>query len=1365
MKREHTLNRLKKSLTVLMTAAFLSALLPIGAKAADVTAPYVDENGAAHSATATEITPATTTLPTGWYIVDSNVSTTDLVVNGDVKLILADGATLNANASNGSASIRVNASNSLTVYSQAAGTGRLIANGGANGAGLGGDSHNITCGTITIAGGTIIAIGNSNSAGIGGGSGGSGGIVTVTGGLVNATGGASGAGIGGSGAGNGGTFSMSGGSVTAAGGANGSAGIGGGGSGLSGGDGGTVTISGGTVSAIGGAIGGAGIGGSSEGAGGTVTITGGTVKATGANSASAIGHGAYGTGGTLKNGSGTDVFLTTVTLSDVASATAVQSLTTTAGYTYGTKDMATDASGKLYLYLPAGTETSAAIAGTATYSGSVTTTTNTATSLGTLLETVSNASYVDENGVAHSASAKVLNNAMTALTSGWYIVSRNTTTTDLGISGDVKLILANGATLTANGSYNHAGVCVTSGNSLTIYGQAGGTGKLQAQSGIGGAGIGGDGNASGTRGMSCGTLTLNGGIIDATGNSIGAGIGGGTTTNGGVVTINGGIVTAIGGAYGAGIGGSSFGNGGTVTITGGTISTTGGSNGAAGIGGGSDGGGGGAGGTVTITGGTISATGGTGGGAGIGGGKGAGSGGIVTITGGSIKATGTNGSANIGPGSGGTLTNGSASVYLTTVVLNGVASSTAVQSLTTNAGYAYGTRGMATDASGKLYLYLPVSALTSAALAAGTLYAGGVTTTTSAATSIGALSPVVTDLMLSLNDGVASATTGGAVTYTLSVFNGSPVTITNASVTCNLPAALTGVTWTSSGSGGGTGTSAGSGNIADLVTLPASGSVTYTINATLDNSASGTLTTTATITPPYGASDLNPGNNTATDSDTIISHDATLSGLTLSQGTLSPVFSGSTASYTASVANSFTSLTVTPTVHDSGATVTVNGTAVTSGSASGTIALAVGTNTITVRVTAQDGTTTQDYTVTATRAASASSAAPATASYTATFSGGPALPITLSTGGTGASVALTDEVSSIITSGKAVTIKLPTIPGVTSYSVGLPVATLKTPGGGALTFSTDTGSMTLPADMLSGVQGAEGKKAEITIGLGTLTGLPDSAKAAVGNHPLIGLSLSLDGVQTAWNNPNAPVSIAIPYKPTAEELKNPDSIVIWYIDGSGKLTCVPSGHYDATSGTVRFETTHFSLYAVGYSTTPTFSDVAAGAWYRQAVAFLAARGIATGSGGLYQPEKALTRGEFLVMLLRAYGIAPDTAPTDNFSDGGDTYYTGYLATAKRLGLSSGIGDNLFAPQREISRQEMFTLLYNTLSRLGQLPQGQSGKTLSDFSDVGDIAPWAEKALSALVESGAITGSSGHLSPSATTTRGELSQVIYRLLAK
>jgi hypothetical protein len=241
--------------------------------------------------------------------------------------------------------------------------------------------------------------------------------------------------------------------------------------------------------------------------------------------------------------------------------------------------------------------------------------------------------------------------------------------------------------------------------------------------------------------------------------------------------------------------------------------------------------------------------------------------------------------------------------------------------------------------------------------------------------------------------------------------------------------------------------------------------------------------------------------------------------------------------------------------------------------------------------------------------------------------------------------------------------------------------------------------------------------------------------------------------------------VTIPYTPTAEELKNPESILVWYLDGSGKPVCIPNGHYDAATGRVTFTTSHFSLYAVGYNPV-SFNDVALDAWYYDAVSFIGARGITDGTGnGNYSPDARLTRGEFIVLLMRAYGIAPDVNPTDNFADAGNTWHTGYLAAAKRLGIASGVGSNMFAPGKEIPRQEMFTLLYNTLKGIGQLPRSDSGKTLSDFSDADRIASWAKDAMKRLVETGIVSGDGGKLSPEETSTRAEMAQVLYNLLGR
>ena len=136
--------------------------------------------------------------------------------------------------------------------------------------------------------------------------------------------------------------------------------------------------------------------------------------------------------------------------------------------------------------------------------------------------------------------------------------------------------------------------------------------------------------------------------------------------------------------------------------------------------------------------------------------------------------------------------------------------------------------------------------------------------------------------------------------------------------------------------------------------------------------------------------------------------------------------------------------------------------------------------------------------------------------------------------------------------------------------------------------------------------------------------------------------------------------------------------------------------------------------------------------------------------------------------MRAFGIEPDADSKDNFKDAGDTWYTGYLAAAKRLGIAQGTGNNLFAPEKAITRQEMFTLLYHALNRIGRLPNEQEkpDRKLSDFTDADQIDAWANKAMTLFVETGIVNGYEDFLlMPKKTMTRAEMAQVLYRLMIR
>jgi len=97
---------------------------------------------------------------------------------------------------------------------------------------------------------------------------------------------------------------------------------------------------------------------------------------------------------------------------------------------------------------------------------------------------------------------------------------------------------------------------------------------------------------------------------------------------------------------------------------------------------------------------------------------------------------------------------------------------------------------------------------------------------------------------------------------------------------------------------------------------------------------------------------------------------ADLQNLTPSAGTLTPAFAPSTTSYTLNVANDVEDITFRPSLADVNATIVVNGATIPNGTATPAINLAVGSNTVTTTVTAQDGTTKKTYTVNVIRAQS-----------------------------------------------------------------------------------------------------------------------------------------------------------------------------------------------------------------------------------------------------------------------------------------------------------------------------------------------------------------------------------------------------------
>ena len=386
-----------------------------------------------------------------------------------------------------------------------------------------------------------------------------------------------------------------------------------------------------------------------------------------------------------------------------------------------------------------------------------------------------------------------------------------------------------------------------------------------------------------------------------------------------------------------------------------------------------------------------------------------------------------------------------------------------------------------------------------------------------------------------------------------------------------------------------------------------------------------------------------------------------------------------------------------------------------------------------------------------------------------------------------ATVSATGSVTAVSAGTATITVKC----GTQTATCTVTVTSSGSGGGGISTTTTSNQSLVLSADKNGAATVTAGNlktaekltvKADVTLNfdktaINTLTAaggdvsisvtkadtanLSKEALDAIGSRPVYSITATAGGTAVS-DFKGGKVSVEIPY--TLQPGEDANALVVYYMDAEGNLNVVSNGYYDVDTQTIKVTVTHFSMYAIGYHKV-IFNDVASSAWYSNAVEFIAARGITTGTGdGNFLPDDTLTRGQFIVMLLKSYGISADQNPSTNFNDAGSTYYTNYLATAKRLGIAQGVGDNNFAPNSNISRQDMFTLLYRALNVLNQVPDATTGKTTTEFKDAGQIAEYAATAMDTFVKCGIIHGSDGNLAPRATTTRAEMAQVLCNLLS-
>ena len=167
-----------------------------------------------------------------------------------------------------------------------------------------------------------------------------------------------------------------------------------------------------------------------------------------------------------------------------------------------------------------------------------------------------------------------------------------------------------------------------------------------------------------------------------------------------------------------------------------------------------------------------------------------------------------------------------------------------------------------------------------------------------------------------------------------------------------------------------------------------------------------------------------------------------------------------------------------------------------------------------------------------------------------------------------------------------------------------------------------------------------------------------------------------------------------------------------------------------------------------------FSDVAANAWYADAVTYVRGHGLMSGtSTTTFSPEATTSRGQIAAILYRAAGSPAVTGGTD-FPDVANTaYYADATRWASANGIVSGYPNGNFGPNDSITRQQFAAILW----RYAGSPAASRGQ---DFADESSISSYSSTAVDWAHENGIINGKGGNIfDPDGNATRAQAAVIL------
>ena len=172
-----------------------------------------------------------------------------------------------------------------------------------------------------------------------------------------------------------------------------------------------------------------------------------------------------------------------------------------------------------------------------------------------------------------------------------------------------------------------------------------------------------------------------------------------------------------------------------------------------------------------------------------------------------------------------------------------------------------------------------------------------------------------------------------------------------------------------------------------------------------------------------------------------------------------------------------------------------------------------------------------------------------------------------------------------------------------------------------------------------------------------------------------------------------------------------------------------------------------------------FSDVAADAWYADAVEYVRDSDLMSGtSATTFAPEGTMTRAMLATTLYRAAG-SPAVSGSDSFTDTADgAWYADAVLWASQQGVISGYGNNLFGTNDPVTREQIATILW----RYAGSPSADAGQ---DFADESEIASYATAAVDWARANGVVSGVDGNrFLPRNNATRAQVATILRNYLA-